>query len=97
MHSWAWKKFYNFGACCQLRWKEYLGKMTPLHPSYDDFQVPSSRRPSSTIFKDLLWNRLANQTKFYVDHPWEGGTIDCINGPGHMAKMAAMLIYGKNL
>ena len=29
--------------------------------------------------------------------PWEGGTKVCINGPGHMTKMAAMRIYGKNL
>ena len=27
----------------------------------------------------------------------EGGTKVCINGPGHMTKMAAMHIYGKNL
>ena len=28
---------------------------------------------------------------------WEGVTKFCINGPGHMTKMAAMPIYGKNL
>ena len=28
---------------------------------------------------------------------WEGGTKVCSNGPGHMTKMAAMPIYGKNL
>ena len=35
--------------------------------------------------------------KFYVEPPWEGGTKVYINGPGHMTKMAAMAIYGKNL
>ena len=35
--------------------------------------------------------------KFYVEFPWEGGTKVYINGPGHMTKMAAMPIYGKNL
>ena len=25
-----------------------------------------------------------------------GGTISCLNGPGHMTKMATMPIYGKN-
>ena len=35
--------------------------------------------------------------KFYVEPPWEGGTKVCINGPGHMTKMAAMPIHGKNL
>ena len=29
--------------------------------------------------------------------PWEGGTKVYINGPGHMTKMAAMSINGKNL
>ena len=27
--------------------------------------------------------------------PWEEGTKVCINGPGHMTKMAAIPIYGK--
>ena len=30
----------------------------------------------------------------YAEPPWEGGTKVYINGPGHMTKMAAMLIYG---
>ena len=37
------------------------------------------------------------KVKFYVEPPWEGGTKVCINGRGHMTKMAAMPIYGKNL
>ena len=37
------------------------------------------------------------KAKFYVEPPLEGGTKVCINGPGHMTKMAAMPIYGKNL
>ena len=32
-----------------------------------------------------------------MEPPWEGGTKVYINGPGHMTKMAAMPIYGKNL
>ena len=28
---------------------------------------------------------------------WDEGTKLCLNGPGHMTKMAAMSIYGKNL
>ena len=35
--------------------------------------------------------------KLHVEHPQEGGTKVCINGPGHMPKMAAMPIYGKSL
>ena len=37
------------------------------------------------------------KAKFYVEPPWEGGMKVYINGPGHMTKMAAMPIYGKNL
>ena len=37
------------------------------------------------------------KAKLYVEPPCEGGTKVYINGPGHMTKMAAMPIYGKNL
>ena len=32
-----------------------------------------------------------------MEPPWEGGTKVYINRSGHMTKMAAMPIYGKNL
>ena len=35
--------------------------------------------------------------KFHVNPPWEVGKKVYINGTGHMTKMAAMPIYGKNL
>ena len=60
----------------------------------------SVRRPSvrpftfSNIFSETAWQIKA---KFYVEPPWEGGMKVCINGPGHMTKMAATPIYGKNL
>ena len=50
----------------------------------------------TTIFKHLDWNRLANQSQILCGASWEGGTKVYINGPGHMTKMAAMPIYGKN-
>ena len=34
---------------------------------------------------------------FSVEPPWEGGKKVYLNGPGHMAKMAATPIYGYNL
>ena len=37
------------------------------------------------------------EAKFHVDHPWDSGTKICSNGLGHMTKMAAMSIYGKNI
>ena len=54
------------------------------------------RRPStiSNVFSsETAWPIKA---KFYVEPPWEGGTKVYINGPGHMTKMAATPIYGKN-
>ena len=60
----------------------------------------SGVRPASLSFtklKDLpLQNRLANQSQIYVEPPWVGGTKVCLRHLGHMTKMAAMPIYGKN-
>ena len=49
---------------------------------------------SNVFSAETAWSIKA---KFYVEPPWEGGTKVYINGPGHMTKMAAMPIYGKNL
>ena len=46
------------------------------------------------FFSETAWPIKA---KFYVEPPWEGVTKVYINRPGHMTKMAAMPIYGKNL
>ena len=37
------------------------------------------------------------ETKFYTEPPCNGGTKVCSNGQGHINKLAAMPIYGKNL
>ena len=37
------------------------------------------------------------EAKFHMASPWDGGTKVCSNGPGHMTKLAAKPIYGKNL
>ena len=61
------------------------------------------RRPSSSVRPFTFSNVFSSETtwpikaKFYVEPPWEGETKVYINGPGHMTKMAAMPIYGKNL
>ena len=36
------------------------------------------------------------KAKFYVEPPWVGGTKFCSRHLGHMTKMAATPIYGKN-
>ena len=63
---------------------------------------PTSVRPSvrrtftiSNIFSSETARPI--KAKFYVEPPWVGGTKVYKNGPGHMTKMAAMPIYGKNL
>ena len=50
--------------------------------------------PFSKVFSETAWQIKA---KFYVEPPWEGRTKGYINGPGHMTKMAALPICGKNL
>ena len=35
------------------------------------------------------------EAKFHTEPSWDGGV--CSNGPGHMIKMATIVIYGKNL
>ena len=70
----------------------------PLGSQGELIVYPSSRRPSvrrppfSKIFSETAWSI---KPKFYVEPPWEGGTKVCINGSGHMTKMAVMPIYGK--
>ena len=51
--------------------------------------------PFSNVFSSETARPI--KAKFYVEPPWEGGTKVYINGPGHMTKIAAMPIYGKNL
>ena len=36
------------------------------------------------------------ELKFHMETPWDGGTKVCSNSPGHITKMAALPIYGKN-
>ena len=37
------------------------------------------------------------EAKFRIEPPWDIGMKICSNVPGHMAKMASRLIYGKIL
>ena len=57
---------------------------------------PSSvRRPqcSNIFFSETVWPIKA---KLYLEPPWVGGTKFCSRHLGHMTKMAATPIYGKN-
>ena len=52
-----------------------------------------------TTFSNLFSSETTGpiEAKFHVEPQWDGGTKVCSNDPGHITKMAAMLIYGKNL
>ena len=54
--------------------------------------VRRRRRPSNVFSSETA---RPIKAKFYVEHPWEGGTKDYMTSPGQMTKMAAMPIYGK--
>ena len=59
-------------------------------------------RSSSVVHPSTISKILSCKTdrpikaKFYMKHLHEGGTNVYINNSGHMTKMAAMSIYGKN-
>ena len=78
----------------------HLIRLTGELIGYPWIRRPSSSssvvRPSVHIFKHLLKPLGQSNPNFYVEPPWEGGTKVYINGPGHMTKMAATPIYGKN-
>ena len=58
--------------------------------------------PSSVVVRPHFSNIFSSETawpikaKFYVEPPLGGGTKVYINDPGHITKMAATPIYGKN-
>ena len=59
------------------------------------------RRLSLSVCSQQCSNIFSSKTawpikaKFYVKPPWEGGIKVCINGLGHMTRMAATPIYDK--
>ena len=68
---------------------------TPSYTHRAGVRQSSIHPPFSKIFlSETAW---PIKSKFYVKTSWEGGMRVYINGPGHITKMAAMPIYGKNL
>ena len=61
------------------------------------------RPPLSVICHPHSLNIFSSETagpvkvKFHIEPPWDGGKKVCSTGLGHMTKLAAMPIYGKNL
>ena len=64
--------------------------------------VYQSRRHPSVVRPSTISNIFSSETtgpielKFHIETPKDGGKKVCSNGLGHMTKMAAMPIYGKN-
>ena len=58
---------------------------------------PSLSRRSRSQFSNIFSSITAGQikAKILVKPPWEGERKVCINGPGHMTKVAAMPLNGK--
>ena len=54
---------------------------------------------SDSIFLNFFSSITTNpiEAKFHVEPPWNRGKKASSNGPGHMTKMAAMPIHGKNI
>ena len=66
-------------------------------------QRPAVLRPWSVVRRRLKCSKIffsktawPIKAKFYVEPPWVGGTKVCSWHLGHMTKIAAMPIYGKN-
>ena len=56
---------------------------------------PSVVRPST--FSNICSETIGPiELKFHMETPMDAGTKVCLNGPGHMTKMGATPIYGKN-
>ena len=53
-------------------------------------------RPSSTLSSNISETAGPIKAKFHMEPHWNGGMKVCLNGYGHMTRMAAMPIYGKN-
>ena len=54
---------------------------------------------SDSIFLNLFSSITSTpiEAKFHVEPPWNRGTKAASTDPGHMTKMAAVPIYGKNI
>ena len=58
---------------------------------------PGAKYMCMIIFSNISETAWPIKAKFCVEPPWEVGKKVYINGTSHMTKIAAMLIYGKNL
>ena len=78
------------------RWIPFLAHLSRRLIVYQSLWHPSVIRPStiSNIFSSETTGPI--ELKFHMETPLDRGTKNCSNGSGHMTKMAAIAIYGKN-
>ena len=81
----------------KLSYQYAIGKETSFFSSPKPL-VSVVHRLSSTHNSNIFFSETAGpiKTKFHMEPPGDGGTKVCSGGLGHMTKMAAMPINGKN-
>ena len=85
----------------QLQWLSLISSPEPKAEKvslYDGHALASVRRPSSSTISKIFSSETTwpIKAKLHVEHPQERGMKVYLNGLGHVTKMAAMPIYGKN-
>ena len=95
---------HNFEYLCRIMWHntrtqttdEPLSVFSSPEPKTHGWAIESGIRPStiSNIFSSET--TVPIKLKFHIETPLDAGMKVCSNGPGHMNKMVAMNIYGKN-
>ena len=93
-------KSFNGG---NLAAKDYIDRIILLIKKFDPRELSAPASGLYTCILPLFSNIFFSETawpinkEFHVVLSWAVGKKIYINGPGHMTKMAAMPIYGKNL
>ena len=80
-----------------LKKRHQPGVYMPLRALFLVYQWSGVRRRRPSTFSNIFSKTACPiKAKFYVEPPWVGGTKVCSRHLGHMTKMAATPIYGKN-
>ena len=88
----VWSEYINIPLLAHLS-RRLIGEL--IGYSWSGVRLSSVRRSQcSKIFFSETAGPI--KAKFYVEPSWVGGTIFCSRHLGHMTKMAATPIYGKN-
>ena len=92
--------FYLFGQGVPNETKGMINlKWTYINISGKGHSLTFLKDHSVSTFSNIFFSETTGpvEAKVHMEFPWDGWTKVCSNGLGHMTKMAAMPIYGKNL